>query len=76
MRAHVIASSGSCRDGNCPTMYRATTGDVVVQGYTVAEPAAVLPPDVTVPEGESVVVIPPRVMDELVAQYLAERASA
>lgn len=69
----VIASSG-CETNNCPTMYRTTSGDVAIQGYDVASPADVLPAGTTIPKGETVVLIPGDVMDDLVAQYLEQRA--
>jgi hypothetical protein len=79
MCAHVIATTRSCRDGDCPTLVRATTAagqQVIVQGYVVDNPAEVLPEGYTVPAGESVVAIPADVFDHLVQQYLADRVQA
>lgn len=57
MRYTVIANSGGCSGGTCPTIYADThrEGEVLVQGYVLdADEAAAL----GVPAGETVVRIP------------------
>ncbi len=51
--------SGTCYDGTCPTLYRSDRGTIVVQGWQVTEA------DVTVPEGEALVEIPPELLKQI-----------
>ncbi len=47
-----------CSAGDCPTIYRAPDGGLIVQGYTVDLPA------MNVPVGENLVRIPPELLVE------------
>lgn len=63
MRYMVIAGTGGCSGGTCPTIYTDTQrdGEVLVQGYVLdATEAAAL----GVPAGESVVRIPRSLLDK------------
>ena len=53
---HVVAKL--CSAGGCPTIYRTSTGDLLVQGYTVDGDAPALP------EGEGLVRIPAALLAE------------
>jgi hypothetical protein len=50
-----------CRGGNCPTVYVAESGDLVVQGFTLDRSEL---GDLHVPDGENVVRIPAALLRE------------
>jgi hypothetical protein len=50
---------GACRDDTCPTLYATDRGTFVVQGYVVNDT------DVTLPEGEALVEVPPELLREV-----------
>jgi hypothetical protein len=58
----VIASA--CPNGQCPTVFDLGTGELLVQGYVI--------PDVTAPDGETVVRVPASVIIEAAAALRAE----
>jgi hypothetical protein len=51
MALEVIAHSSGCEDGTCPTFFQdPNTGDVVVRGYDLADPA--IEHDVRIPAAD------------------------
>lgn len=50
---------GACRDDTCPTLYATDRSTFVVQGYVVNDT------DVTLPEGEALVEVPPELLREV-----------
>jgi hypothetical protein len=56
--------SGGCFDGTCPTIYESDRGTIVVQGYTVND-TDVVSSDVTLAPGETLVEIPPELLEQI-----------
>ncbi|MGH3489478.1 MAG: hypothetical protein ACRDP8_16435 [Actinopolymorphaceae bacterium] len=56
MELRVIATSGGCTGGDCPTAYMTDRGTAVIQGYVITDPAALR--QVDLPAGETAVEIP------------------
>ena len=58
-----LSGDPDCKNGTCPTLWRATgTGDYVVQGYIETDPARLAQLDL--PPGESAVIVPATVLEE------------
>ncbi len=58
-----LSGDPECKNGTCPTLWaRTASGDYVVQGYVVTDPAELAQLDL--PEGETAVRIPAAVLEE------------
>lgn len=54
-----------CNGDNCPTVYLTDSGELIVQGYVVDATASLE----NIPEGETLVRIPPAVLMGAAARY-------
>ncbi|MFJ6299432.1 hypothetical protein ACIQJX_39590 [Streptomyces griseoviridis] len=58
-----LSGDPECKNGTCPTLWaRTASGDYVVQGYLVTDPAELAQLDL--PEGETAVRVPATVLEE------------
>ncbi|MFI8371171.1 hypothetical protein [Streptomyces sp. NPDC085466] len=58
-----LSGDPDCKNGTCPTLWaRTETGDYVVQGYVVTDPAELAQLDL--PAGETAVRVPAAVLEE------------
>lgn len=58
-----LSGDPDCKNGTCPTLWdKPATGDYVVQGYVVSDPAELAQLDL--PEGETAVRVPASVLEE------------
>ncbi|MDV9172957.1 hypothetical protein R6V09_22930 [Streptomyces sp. W16] len=58
-----LSGDPECKNGTCPTLWAKTaSGDYVVQGYAVTDPAELAQLDL--PEGETAVRVPAAVLEE------------
>lgn len=70
----LIARCG-CENGNCPQIYSASDGSIVVQGYRLsAEERKCLPQ--ALPPGEDVVFVPAELLKQLVRNMDVERPAS
>ena len=56
MHLRLIATTGGCAGGDCPTAYLTDRGTAVVQGYVITDPEALA--QLNLPAGETAVEIP------------------
>ncbi|WP_220450060.1 hypothetical protein [Kitasatospora xanthocidica] len=56
-----LSGEGSCKNGNCPTLWGTENGDYVAQGYVITDPRRLA--ELNLPDGESAVVIPAAVLE-------------
>ena len=66
MKVEFIGKDPSSTGGNCPGLYRTDQDSYLVQGWVVKDPEALAALDI--PEGETVVEIPARMMPLFVGQ--------
>ncbi|MGW1172459.1 hypothetical protein ACWD4P_01900 [Kitasatospora sp. NPDC002543] len=56
-----LAGEGSCKNGNCPTLWGTENGDYAAQGYVITDPRRLA--ELNLPDGESAVVIPAAILE-------------
>ncbi|MEV7275505.1 hypothetical protein [Streptomyces sp. NPDC093111] len=60
---HKLTGDPDCKNGTCPTLWaRTATGDYVVQGFVITDPAELAQLDL--PTGETAVRIPAAMLEE------------
>ncbi|WP_018654033.1 hypothetical protein [Actinomadura flavalba] len=60
-KLRAVKIGGTCEGGTCPTLWRLEDGRVAVQGFAATDPELLAQLDL--PAGESVVIVPPALLE-------------